>query len=174
MHWQACLPANPQQIHTAEPRSCTCTSLGSRTKKTHEHLGMLTNQHTSHLEGMGRHFLAGHSETCLLWVVSQLRITLSSPADDEPNSINHLSPKGIAYWAIFCTRAVHHAEIIPSAVWYSSNHSTFLTLFLFEMEHFFLKNIIGFIYFLSDKYKTEVSPQLEVDWCNKNCTEGLA
>lgn len=151
-------------MHT-EQITFPCISLGRWTRKTHEHLCVLTNQHTFSLEGMGR-YLFGWRLRDMLTLVSQLRITLTFSADDEINDINYLSPKGIAYWAIFCTWVVHHAEIIPSDVWYSSNHSTLLTLFL-------LKDIIGCIYFLSDKHKMEVSPQVEVDWCNKNCTEGL-
>lgn len=142
-----------------------CISLGRWTRKTHEHLGVLTNQHTFSLEGTDR-YLFGWPLRDMLTLVSQLRITLTFSADDEMNDINYLSPKGIAYWAIFCTWVVHHAEITPSAVCYSSNHSTLLTLFLF-------KDIIGYVYFLSDKHKMEVSPQLEVDWCNKKLYWGI-
>jgi len=146
VHWWACLPAKPQ---SQGPAHAFPWAAGQG-----KHMSVLVCWQTS-VPPVWRVwagiFLAGHAETCLLWLVSQLRITLPFSAAGEPNNTNNLSPKCIAYWAIFCTWAVHHPEIILSAVWYSSNHSTPLTSFLFEMEHFFLKDTIGCIDFLSDK-----------------------
>lgn len=77
-------------------------------------LGMLTNRHTSSLEGIGRHLLFRSPLRDMLTLTGQ---AVENHTSSQVMMIYYLSPRGIASWAIFCTRAIYHTEMSQSAVW---------------------------------------------------------